>query len=299
MRIHHLNCISSCPLCGALFHGHPDAWFRRGHLTCHCLLVETADRLVLCDTGFGLRDVADPASRLSGFFLFMLRPEFREELTAARQIARLGFRPDDVTDIVMSHLDFDHAGGLDDFPRATVHMLETEYRTATAQRSWLDRQRFRPQQWGSRERWRRYVSGEGDTWRGFSGIRPVDGLEGAISLLPLPGHTLGHAGILVRSDDGWLLHAADAYFDRRELQATPQCAPGLRFYQWMMEQDGAARLGNQRRLRDLAGHAAGPGDAAPDDAVRICCSHDINEFEALAKRPAGLPAEYFRSAAAG
>ena len=29
---------------------------------------------------------------------------------------------EDVTDIVLTHLDFDHAGGLDDFPAATVHL---------------------------------------------------------------------------------------------------------------------------------------------------------------------------------
>lgn len=67
MRIQHLNCISSCPLGGALMDGH--TMRLRGRLTCHCLLVETSDALVLIDTGFGLRDVADPRSRLSGFFL--------------------------------------------------------------------------------------------------------------------------------------------------------------------------------------------------------------------------------------
>lgn len=37
----------------------------RGPLTCHCLLVETAARRVLVDTGLGLRGVADPRGRLS------------------------------------------------------------------------------------------------------------------------------------------------------------------------------------------------------------------------------------------
>ncbi|HEY0681368.1 MAG TPA: MBL fold metallo-hydrolase [Steroidobacter sp.] len=88
----------------------------RGRLTCHCMLVETNDCLVLIDTGFGLRDVADPRSRLSRFFLTLLAPEFREEFTAVRQIAALGYDPHDVRHVVLTHLDFDHAGGLDDFP---------------------------------------------------------------------------------------------------------------------------------------------------------------------------------------
>lgn len=128
--------------------------FERGHLTCHCLLIETDSGLVLCDSGLGLRDVATPRARLSRFFLALVSPDFREEMTARRQIERLGFRADDVRHIVLTHLDFDHAGGLDDFPQATVHMLGVEKTAAEAQRTWLDRQRFRPQQWSSRPRWR-------------------------------------------------------------------------------------------------------------------------------------------------
>jgi len=64
------------------------------------------------------------SAALSRFFLFLLSPDFREEHTALRQIERLGYHPRDVRHIVLSHLDFDHAGGLDDFPHATVHMLE-------------------------------------------------------------------------------------------------------------------------------------------------------------------------------
>lgn len=42
----------------------------------------------------------------------------------------------DVRHIVLTHLDFDHAGGLDDFPEATVHMLQIERDVAVAQRSY-------------------------------------------------------------------------------------------------------------------------------------------------------------------
>lgn len=102
------------------------------------------DALVLIDTGFGLRDVADPRARLSRFFLTLLSPDFREEFTALRQIAAFGYDPRDVRHIVLTHLDFDHAGGLDDFPHARVHMLSKEREVAEAQRTLLDRMRYRP-----------------------------------------------------------------------------------------------------------------------------------------------------------
>jgi glyoxylase-like metal-dependent hydrolase (beta-lactamase superfamily II) len=73
-----------------------------------------------------LRDVANPASRLSSFFLALLSPDFWIEMTALRQLERLGFQAADVQHIVLTHLDFDHAGGLDDFPNATVRMLQQE-----------------------------------------------------------------------------------------------------------------------------------------------------------------------------
>ena len=90
MHIRHLNCISSCPLGGALMDGYTRGL--RGRLSCHCLLIESRDFLVLVDTGFGLRDVGDPRARLSRFFLTLLAPDFREELDrAAHHIRKRGF----------------------------------------------------------------------------------------------------------------------------------------------------------------------------------------------------------------
>ncbi len=272
MRVHHLNCISGCPLGGLLMDG--SSLSLRGRLTSHCLLVEAPDSLVLIDTGYGLRDVADPRSRLSPFFRALLRPELREEMTAIRQIEQLGFRPRDVRHIVLSHLDFDHAGGLDDFPGATVHMMGAEERSATAQATLLDRMRYRPQQWGSREQWRCYKENDGETWQGFRCVRELGGLDADIALVPLVGHSLGHAGVAVRQPDGWLLYAADAYFYHEEMNPRhPRCTPGLAFYQTLMEKDRTQRLANQKRLRDLA-HT--------HHDITVFCAHDVSEFERLA-----------------
>lgn len=60
MKVHHLNCTSSCPLGGHRMDGRTPGVLRRGQLSCHCLLLESRDGLILIDTGFGLRDVAQP-----------------------------------------------------------------------------------------------------------------------------------------------------------------------------------------------------------------------------------------------
>jgi glyoxylase-like metal-dependent hydrolase (beta-lactamase superfamily II) len=283
MRVHHLNCISTCPLGGKLMDGRSSGSLR-GRLTCHCLLVETGSDLVLVDTGFGLRDVADPWSRLSKFFLALVRPELREEMTAYRQIERLGYSPRDVRHIVLTHLDFDHAGGLDDFPEAEVHLLADERAAAFAQRTLLDRMRYRPAQWASRKSWRAYSSaGDGERWFGFDCVRYLEGIAQEILLVPLLGHTFGHAGVAVRRDRDWLLLAGDAYFYHAEMDlARPRCTPGLRFYQALMEKDRGERLHNQERLRELK--------RAHGGEVTIVCSHDVAEFERTARRPHDAPA---------
>lgn len=284
MNIHHLNCISTCPIGGRLMDGSDLSIFRRGRLTCHCLLVELGARLVLVDTGFGTRDVSDPASRLSGFFLTMVKPEFREELTAVRQVERLGFSPRDVTDIVLTHLDFDHAGGLDDFPWAKVHLLAAERDSAMAQKTWLDRQRFRPQQWSTSSNWIVYSADAGERWFGFERVRALDGLPPEIVFVPLIGHTFGHAGVAIDRGGEWLFDAGDAYFFHREMDARrPYCTPGLRFYQWMMEKDRKARLMNQERLRALK--------RARGSEVDLFCSHDVGDFTRLARRSPEVPTE--------
>jgi glyoxylase-like metal-dependent hydrolase (beta-lactamase superfamily II) len=281
MRVRHLNCISTCPLGGALMDGRSRSL--RGRLSCHCLLVELDDCLLLVDTGFGTRDVLDPRSRLSKFFLALLAPDFAMELTAVRQIAGLGYDPRDVRHIVLTHLDFDHAGGLDDFPLAKVHMLGSERDVAVAQRSLLDRMRYRPQQWATRANWQTYRVDSGEKWYGFQCVRELAGLPPEILLVPLVGHTLGHAGVAIEKSGGnWILQAGDAYFYHAEMDLErPRCTPGLRFYQWLMQQDGRARVANQHRLRELK--------RAYGRAVRIMSSHDAMEFEHAAHHSIGQP----------
>lgn len=285
MRVHHLNCISTCPAGGKLMDGRTSSIVERGHLTCHCLLLETDEGLILVDTGLGLRDVAEPRSRLSGFFLALVSPDFREEMTAARQIERMGYRREDVKHVVLTHLDFDHAGGLDDFPHAHVHLLQQERDYAELQKTWLDRQRFRPQQWSTRGNWLVYEVEKGDSWFGFDSVNQLRGVAADMRLIPLIGHTLGHCGVAVRLEDRWLLQAGDAYFYHQEMNLeSPSCTPGLKFYQTLMEKDRRARLHNQERLRELR--------RAHGHEVEIFCAHDVVEFERLSGRSAKVPAEH-------
>jgi glyoxylase-like metal-dependent hydrolase (beta-lactamase superfamily II) len=275
MRVHHLNCVTMCPPGGRLMDGRRRPKGVPAALTCHTLLLETSQGLVLVDTGFGLEDVRNPRPRLSPFFLAMNRPQFHEEMTAIRQIERLGFKAEDVRHIVLTHLDFDHAGGLDDFPTARVHVMAAEAEGAVGQATWLDRRRFRPRQWSTQPHWVTYPMPRGGSrWFGFECVRDLEGLPPDILLVPLVGHTLGHSGVAVQLADGWLLHAGDAYFYHEEMNPNrPRCTPGLWAYQELMQKDGRLRKLNQERLRELV--------RRHDRDVRVFCAHDAVEFERM------------------
>lgn len=275
MRIHHLNCGTDCPFGGALFDGRSHGL--TGELVCHCLLIET-DRhgLVLVDTGYGLNDVHHPhlrpRPRVTRFMRTLLNIQLREEDTAIRQIEVLGFKAGDVRHIVLTHLDFDHAGGLDDFPKATIHLMDEEYASATGPRTGLiHRHRYRPPQFENVSSWSRYAP-DGESWMGFEAVRDLRGLPPEILLVPLAGHSWGHAGVAIDTGGQWLLHAGDAYFYRGEVtEPTRRCTLGLRGYQTMMEVHRRARLDNQSRLRLVR--------AEFRDELSIFCSHDPVEFE--------------------
>ncbi|MEP9401321.1 MBL fold metallo-hydrolase [Sphingomonas sp. VNH70] len=276
MRIHHLNCGTDCPLGGALFDGRSVAPL--GRIVCHCLLIETdAHGLVLVDTGYGLHDVAHPHARpdprITLPWRLMLNIRLRERETAIRQIEALGHRAADVRHIVVTHLDFDHAGGLDDFPNARVHVMRREYDDATGPHTGVvARNRWRRAQLDGVRHWQCYGA-QGEGWFGFDAVRDLHGLPPEILMVPLPGHTWGHAGVAIRRDDGhWLLHAGDAYFYRGEMRrARRRCTPGLRAYQRLMEVDATARMTNQERLRVLSIERAGE--------LTVTCTHDPVEYE--------------------
>jgi glyoxylase-like metal-dependent hydrolase (beta-lactamase superfamily II) len=269
MRVHHLNCGTMRPLGGKLLDGQP-GYLRRGRLVCHCVLVETEDGLVLVDTGLGVDDVTNPSSSLPGVFLRAARPTLDIEETAARQVVQLGYKAEDVRHIVVTHLDMDHAGGLRDFPKAKVHVYAEELRNARAQANRANRTRFRPVQWPHAD-WETYDAA-GEDWFGFDAVRNLKGLPEDILIVPLAGHTLGHAGVAVDTGGKWLLHCGDSYFFHGEMDpANPHCTPGLKQFQNIVQTERGPRLANQDRLRSLVREHG--------DQVEVFSAHDPVELE--------------------
>ncbi|HSE10013.1 MAG TPA: MBL fold metallo-hydrolase [Nocardioidaceae bacterium] len=265
MRIHHLNCATMCPAPGRVRRLMPP------RLVAHCLLVEGEDGLTLVDTGFGSGDLADPR-RLGRIFTAAVGARFDPTETAIAQVRDLGFAALDVRRIVVTHLDLDHAGGLGDFPHASVHVHADELAAARRPTA-RERARYISAQWSHGPSWVEHRPDAGDSWFGFESVSVIDD---DLVLVPLHGHTRGHAGVGVRRPEGgWLLHAGDAYFFHGEKERPPTCPPGLRGFQRLVEVDHASRVRNQERLRAL--------HAEHGDEVTVFSAHDESEFLALAQ----------------
>jgi len=257
-----------CPVSAKLVNG-TGCLISPAEMICHCLLIETKNKLILVDTGLGLQDLANP-DHLGYIFRKIIRPKLSLAETAAEQVKKLGYSTNDVQHIILTHLDLDHAGGLPDFPNAEVHVSGSEYNAAMAIGSLRAKFRYHSAHWFHNPKWKRHRV-EGEKWFGFEAIRTIDNEETEILLIPLIGHSDGHCGIAIKLSEKWILHCGDAYFFHGEMSLNKShCTLGLSVYQRMMETDHKARINNQNRLRELKQYHG--------NSIQMFCSHDHSEL---------------------
>jgi glyoxylase-like metal-dependent hydrolase (beta-lactamase superfamily II) len=268
-QIRHLNCATMSP------RSNMGGRITPARMVAHCLLVESPTGLTLVDTGFGTADLAE--KRMGKVFIGLMGPSLDPAETAAAQVRAAGYAIEDVTDIVVTHLDLDHAGGLGDFPAARVHVFADELAAARARTSPKEKNRYIEAQWAHGPKWVEYDV-TGDSWLGFDAVTAI-GED--VLLVPTRGHTRGHCAVAVRRPSGgWFLHAGDAYFFHGEKETPRQCPSGLAAFQTIVQMDKKARHANQDRLRSLyTDH--GP-DSGSGEIVTIFSAHDALEFDALA-----------------
>ena len=147
----------------------------------NCLLIETPAGRVLVETGIGER--VDEKARAMRVY---------EGPAIVPALEDAGFPPDTVDVVAMSHLHFDHAGGLlradgsRAFPRATIIAQRAEWEVALGDNPRLVASYVQPElalvrDWGA-EGW---AEGEREVLPG-------------VSVVPTGGHSTGHQAIVVR-----------------------------------------------------------------------------------------------------
>ena len=159
-------------------------------------LIQSGDGVnILVDTGFPAWHVDDPAAAIEreGMRDFGRHLELTTDNLPPAQLARCGLTPGDITQLVITHGDVDHIGGVSDFPRATLVVSRAE--------------RANPP---------RYFEGVASpiAWPADGAQLLIDDdteLVPGVTLLSTPGHSRGHLSLLARlPNSGPVLLACDA-----------------------------------------------------------------------------------------
>jgi glyoxylase-like metal-dependent hydrolase (beta-lactamase superfamily II) len=149
----------------------------------NCLLIENRSGRVLVETGIGER--LDDKTRAMRSY---------EGPWIASALEQVGFLPESVNVVAMSHLHFDHAGGLlrpdgqRTFPHATIVAQKAEWEVALGDNPRLVASYVQPEltlvkDWGA-EGW---ADGEREILPG-------------VTVIPTGGHSTGHQAIVVRGN---------------------------------------------------------------------------------------------------
>lgn len=164
------------------------------------VLIDTGSSRILIDTGAG------PLGPETG--------KLTESLAAA------GFRPTDIDTVIVSHCHPDHVARLLDFPSAAIIMMRKEYEfwTALETQSRLeasDIYHLGPLEPLMATYVRDYVVPNVDRLRL---IEEPEEITTGVLVFPAPGHTPGHAAVLVSSGRQQLLYLADAVLHAAQLE---------------------------------------------------------------------------------
>ena len=187
-------------------------------LPLQAFLIVHRDGLVLFDTGI------DPAVQLDSSYIkqaigrFLLPRIFRLHLNAEDRIDHVlrksGASPEEIKTAVISHLDFDHVGGIRHIPQADLLVSEEEWSILAEphpEQDWILREHIEIPS----AKWQQisFAPTDDPLFEGFDGIHDVAG-DGSMILLPTPGHTKGSISMLIRQVD-WdpILLVADLTYE--------------------------------------------------------------------------------------
>jgi N-acyl homoserine lactone hydrolase len=171
---------------------------------------------ILIDTGFHSSVAAKPQANLGRLSRFTFRGiQMKPEQAAPAQLRERGISPSAVKVVLMTHLHFDHASAISEFPDSTFLVSSAEWAAASKQgqyHGYVKRQFDHGFDY-------RLLDFEGPDAQSFSGFaRSFDVFgDGSVRAVYTPGHSLGHMSVVLRTARGEVLVAADAIYLRRTL----------------------------------------------------------------------------------
>ncbi|MFN8358488.1 MAG: MBL fold metallo-hydrolase [Candidatus Kapaibacterium sp.] len=162
---------------------HPGDEQNRIPMAARCLLLESDDKKILVDTGCGTK-LSEKLQKIYNLTI--------SEHSLISSLAGLGVEPGDITDVILTHLHFDHAGGathyengqaVPSFPNARYY-VQKEHLAWARNPTEKDRASFFKENWepiiaaGMME----ILDGKGEIFRGIT-VEPFDGHTKALQML--------------------------------------------------------------------------------------------------------------------
>ena len=127
-------------------------------------------------------------------------------------LALLGIKADKVKDVIITHMHYDHAGTLDDFPAARFHINDLEMNFVTGRL--MSHEAFRHSYVADHvcSMVRRLFEGRVVFHQGEEQIAP------GVTVYHIGGHTMGMQSVRVKTKRGWVMLASDAchYYENIE-----------------------------------------------------------------------------------
>ena len=172
---------------------------------------------VLVDTGFHPSVAVEPKGALGkwGGLLFKdIRMATEDSLPA--QLRALGVDPSTIGTVVMTHLHFDHAGAISEFPAATFAVDAREWAAAA---DGSERDGYIRRQFDHGFDWR-LVDFDGPAADSFATFgRAVDLFgDGSVRLVSTPGHSAGHLSVVLRLREREALLCGDAAYTESAIE---------------------------------------------------------------------------------
>jgi glyoxylase-like metal-dependent hydrolase (beta-lactamase superfamily II) len=172
---------------------------------------------ILVDTGLHPSAAIDPKQSLGRAGAMINSVRMEHDQAVAFQLRDRGIQPVDVGVVVMTHLHYDHASGVSEFPDATFVLDRREWESAIGPRKLF--RGYRSAHFDYPFDWRAidYESPAIDSFGTFGAGVDLFG-DGSVRLLSTPGHTEGHQSLLVRLQGREALIVGDAAYTRRGIE---------------------------------------------------------------------------------
>ena len=185
-------------------------------LPIHAWLIDHPEGPIVVDTGETARvERSGYFPRWHPYYRVAVRERVEPFEEIGPRLSALGIPPESVRLVVMTHLHTDHAGGLHHFPDAEVVVSRTEWAAA---RGLAGKVRgYLPHRWPG---WLAPTLVDPPELRGDGADEGVPlTRDGRVRLVATPGHTAGHASVLVEDGARTLFLAGDASYTEANLLA--------------------------------------------------------------------------------